>query len=146
MLQAWWGTSRSAALGRGVPSEAWTDGGVRSSTESGAGRVPACVHEHCMVPGVEVVNFHLEARTNKKYENDWMLSRGRIAGYPCGPGGWQRPHQLRGGSSGGEAQVLCQQPASDGIPILERAGNCGESSEMASIGKTPKSAASAVPN
>ena len=44
MLQAWRGTSRSAALGRGVPTEAGTDGGERSSMGSGAGRVPACVH------------------------------------------------------------------------------------------------------
>ena len=44
MLQTWRDTSRSAALGRGVPTEAGTDGGERSSMGSGAGRVPACVH------------------------------------------------------------------------------------------------------
>ena len=44
MLQAWRGTSRSATLMRGVPTEAGTDGGERSSMGSGAGRVPACVH------------------------------------------------------------------------------------------------------
>ena len=32
MLQAWRGTSRSTALGRGVPVEVGTDGGVHSST------------------------------------------------------------------------------------------------------------------
>ena len=44
MLQAWRDTSRSAALMRGMRSEAGTDGGERSSMGSGAGRVPACVH------------------------------------------------------------------------------------------------------
>ena len=41
-------------------------------------------------------------------------------------GGWQGPQQLRarGGSSGGEAQVLRQQPAIDGIPRAGRAGTC----------------------
>ena len=49
-------------------------------------------------------------------------------------------------TSGGEAQVLRQQPAIDGIPRAGRAGNCGESSGMVAIGKTPKSPASGVTN
>ena len=98
MLQALRGTSRSAALGRRVPSE--------------MGRVEACAAPRGPVPGVclhactvelvrmvEVANFQLEARTNTDAADDWAMCHGRIAGCPGGPGWWERPQQLRGRSS-----------------------------------------------
>ena len=57
MLQAWRVTSRSAALGRGVRSEAGTGGGVRSVSVC----LRSCTVE--VVRMVEVANFQLKART-----------------------------------------------------------------------------------
>ena len=74
------------------------------------------------------------------------MCRGRIAEYPGGPGGWQGPQQLRGGSSDGEAQVLRQQPAIDGIPRVEASRKLRWAELGDGMLKTPKSAASGVSN
>ena len=56
-----------------------------------------------------------------------------------GRGGWQGPQQLRGGSSGGEAQVLRQQPAIDGIPRVEASRKLRRAELRDGMLKTPKS-------
>ena len=65
-----------------------------------------------------------------------------------GRGGWQGPQQLRGGSSasGGEAQVLRQQPAIDGFPRVEASRKLRRAELGDGMLKTPKSAASGVTN
>ena len=69
MLQALRSTSRSAALGRGVPSEAgWVD-----ACAAPRGPVPGvCLHARTVevVRMVGVANFQLEARTNTDDDDD----------------------------------------------------------------------------
>ena len=141
MLQALQGTSRSVALGRGVPSEAG-DGWRRAQLQVLC-RACACVRARELILGVEVANFQLEARTNT---DDWTMP-------------WQDSGVSRWAGEGGRGHS-----SSEADPVmvrlkfyvnsrrltgsreLRRAGNCGGPSSGMACSKTPKSAASGVTN
>ena len=134
ILQAWRDTSKSVALMWGMPSEAGTDGGERSSMGSGAGRVPAFVHSEWA--GTTGGGCQFPAWGQDKGEDDWTMCRGRIAGYPGGPGGWQGPQQLRGRIQWRvvvKLKFYVNSRRLTGSRELRRAGNCsGPSLGMAS--------------
>ena len=114
------------------------------------GPVPGVCLRACtvgLVRMVEVANFQLEARTNTDDDDDWTMPW-QDSGVSRWAGEGGRGHSSSEAdpvTSGGEAQVLRQQPAIDGIPRVEASRKLRRAELRDGMLKTPKSAASGSP-
>ena len=114
------------------------------------GPVPGVCLRACtvseLVRRVEVANFQLEARTKTKTTGRYAVAgyRGIQVGREGGRG--HSSSEADQVTRSGEAQVLRQQPAIDGIPRVEASRKLRRAELRDGMLKTPKSAASGVTN